>query len=396
MLLRSISLLRRGVMPGPPVFRRCGMEHFPEEPVKVREVGKAGAFCNFRQFPFCFRKQAKHLLQPPFSQRLRDGHSCSIAVTAAQVRGCDLQFQGNIPQMKGAGEPLFDLSIDDLHEALMQLLIPFFRVNPAELSQKDFQIRQHDPRRIRIAVQLFPEHSADQGPGLFARHQRLDMMSFLFRLESWCTGTQQPRAIDDAPLTFGCDRRGEDEIEDLQHRRVDVVAGLIVRMNQKKISRFQREVDVVAVTLRLAGDDPGEFEEIPRGTVPLRVGIMAERVSEMEHGQTRPGVVERTGSKLEMADGTGCHGVLLSRKILSSLSFFNTGFRGRDVFLQNFRSWKFTFPPPFVLQEVFDEVLIEKTTAPEFRLEFVRRRTPHTEIQHQQIRPAEMAHMNRS
>ena len=111
MPLRPVSFFWRGVTPGPPVFCRCGMEHFPEEPVKVREVGKAGAFCNFRQFPFRFRKQAKHLLQPSFSQRLRDGYSGSLAVTAAQVRGGNLQFQGNIPQMKRAGESLFDLSV---------------------------------------------------------------------------------------------------------------------------------------------------------------------------------------------------------------------------------------------------------------------------------------------
>lgn len=47
----------------------------------------------------------------------------------------------------------------------------------------------------------------------------------------------------------------------------------------------------------------------------------------------------------------------------------------------------------FVLQNVFDEVLIEETGTVESGLEFIRGGTPHAEIQHQQIDTAEVTHV---
>lgn len=149
------------------------------------------------------------------------------------------------------------------------------------------------------------------------------MMRFRERLESGRTGRQHSGAVDDVVLTLRRDCRGEDEVKNFQFRSLDLVTGLVIGVDQKEQSRFQMELNVVAVTLRFTGDDPGEFEEIPRGAVPLRIGIVAEGVMKMEHGQPVPRIVKCAGAKFQLTDRAFCHDFNLLQKDNLNLFFFN-------------------------------------------------------------------------
>lgn len=155
------------------------------------------------------------------------------------------------------------------------------------------------------------------------------MMRFRERLESGRTGRQHSGAVDDVVLTLRRDCRGEDEVKNFQFRSLDLVTGLVVGVDQKEQSRFQMELNVVAVTLRFTGDDPGEFEEIPRGAVPLRIGIVAEGVMKMEHGQPVPRIVKCAGAKFQLTDRAFCHVLLLLLGNAADFSFlYNGGIMG--------------------------------------------------------------------